>query len=186
MTGGFGALVCATVLVLGACSAFGDDADDDTASATELVPELSVTVPSERLTPFCQAMIDLADELATDPPDDAEARILEVYEGIVDDVPSEIRDDFLVVLARLQAGPEATAVVTTLPPSTTPSASVPTSSVAGSSLPGVTEPIAADEGYLPDDDPTLRLNTHIQATCRGTNNNPGPPPTQPNPSLPDE
>ena len=75
----------------------------------------------------------------------AEARILEVYEGIVDDVPSEIRDDFLVVIARLQAGPDATIVVTTVPPpSTTPSASVPASAArpgrgtrgSGAPLPG--------------------------------------------------
>ena len=55
------------------------------------VPIVSVTVPPERLTPFCQAMIDLSERLETDPPDDTAALIIETYEGVGGDVPAEDR-----------------------------------------------------------------------------------------------
>ena len=58
-------------LALAACDSGERDADGDGGdTAAAAAPDLSVTIPPERLTPFCQAMIDLNDELLNDPPAD--------------------------------------------------------------------------------------------------------------------
>lgn len=167
-------------VMVGGCSTFGggDDGDDTgTGEEVAIVPDLSVTIPPSRLTPFCQAMIDLGDELENDPPADEGARIIEVYESVVDVVPPEIRDDFLSVLARLQSGsPVATTAATSVPATT---------AVGASTVPGTTL-VDADEGYFPDEDPAVRLNAYISASCRGTLNNPGPLATQPGLIVADE
>ncbi len=177
------AVAALCVAATAGCSVFGGGDDDETGTAEEtlLVPDLSVAVPPSRLTPFCQAMIDLGAELENDPPPDEGARIIEVYESIVDDVPDEIRDDFLSVLARLQAGspPVTTSAATSVP------APAPTS-VPGAGTVPATSLVDADEGYFPDDDPALRLNAYISASCRGTSNNPGPLATQPGVTIVDE
>lgn len=132
-------------------------------------PVFSVTIPAERLTPFCQGMIDLTDRLLNDPPADPEAEIITVYESLVAVVPPEIENEFLTVLARLQSGePGATASVTTAASTTIAD-------------PNVTEPttLFADEGYDPDEDPALRVNEYVQFACRDAVNNPGPAATQP-------
>ncbi len=143
----------------------GEPAADGQTDAT--VPIASVTVPPERLTPFCQAMIDLADRLETDPPDDVGALIIETYEGIVDEVPPEIANEFDAVLAALRTGADPEVPETTIPPAAT------------------SGPLTTDgdpffeEGYLPDADPSRRVNAYVQFACRDTANNPGPPATQP-------
>lgn len=109
-------------------------------------------------------MIDLNDRLEEDPPDDVDAEIIETYEGIVDEVPDEIRADFDAVLADLRGGP---------PPSTqdvTSSTTVDT--------PITSDPLA-DEGRSPGDTPAERLSGYVDFVCRSVENNPGPPATQP-------
>ena len=36
-----------------------------------------------------------------------------------------------------------------------------------------------EEGWGPEDDPALRVNAYVDFECRGVQNNPGPPATQP-------
>lgn len=147
----------------------GDDGDaTDGATADGAAPR-PVEPRAEWSTPFCEAMVDLSNRLISDPPADPTALVVETYERIVDDVPPEIRQDFLAVLAGLQATGEAPAE-TSVPAATDDT--VPPPSV------GSIEDFA-DEGYLPDDDPALRLTAYVDATCRGTQNNPGPAATQP-------
>jgi hypothetical protein len=153
--------VCALVwaVAVGSCSS-GDDEP-----STDVVDEgvqVTVTVPPERLTPFCQAMIDLSDELESDQPSDPKAVIVETYVRILDVVPAEIHGDFVAVLAALQGSPPPTTIAG--PPDTTTTGDV----------------VEFDEeGYLPDDEPSQRLNDYIQFACRGSTNNPGPPATEP-------
>lgn len=138
------------------------------------VPIASVTVPIERQTPFCEAMIRLSDELATTAPEDSRARIVETYRAIATDVPAEISAEFTAVLEALEAGDRATPTSTTSPdavPAT--SASVTDSSVATEGDPFF------DEGYLPGDSPVERLNAYVVFACQDSSNNPGPPPTEP-------
>lgn len=178
------------IAALAGCGTFDSDDSEPTAtgSDTAIGPDLSVTIPATRLTPFCQAMIDLGTELETDPPADEGARIVEVYESIVDDVPAEIRDDFLAVLASLQTGEPvvtaapstaSTAASTTAPTTAAPSgtATADDSGSDGSTPNSSVAPV--EEGYSPDDSPALRLNLWIQTNCRSTQNNPGPAATQP-------
>jgi len=131
----------------------------------------TVAIPPERLTPFCQGIADLDDRLAEVPAggDTAEI-IIDAYSAIVDDVPPEIRDDFLTVLAGLQEGTTVLAGA----------ASSSTSSTTTVVAPGTTLE-DFEEGYTPDDSPALRLNAYVQFVCRDGQNNPGPPDTEPNP-----
>jgi hypothetical protein len=94
--------------------------------------------------------------------------IIDTYSSIVDDVPAEIRDDFLSVLAALQAEPASTA------PSTASASTLPQSTTA-------TTIEDFEEGYAPDDEAALRLNTYLASACTDTHNNPGPSPTEPAP-----
>ena len=163
--------VVSVVLVLAGCdSGEREDAGSGPAGSTA-APDISVTIPPQRLTPFCQGMIDLTERLLNDPPDDPAAEIVSVYESLVEVVPPEIEAEFLTVLARLQSGTPATTatnVATTLPGTTVAD-------------PNVTEPttLFADEGYDPDEDPALRVNEYVQFACRDAVNNPGPAATQP-------
>jgi hypothetical protein len=160
------------VIGLTGCNSGERDQDADTTGDDGVeLPEVSVTIPAERLTPFCQAMIDLNDELIDDPPDDSRARIVEVYEAIADQVPPEIAVDFATVLARLQAGESA---------STAPTAAPFVTSVVRNSIDvsDTTNPFA-DEGYDPDADPTTRLAEYVRFACNDSANNPGPSATQP-------
>lgn len=153
-----------------ACTSGTDPADDAPADeAGGEQPAVTVTIPPTRLSPFCQAMIDLNDRLETDPPDDVGALIVEAYEDIRDDVPDVIRADFDAVLADLRGGtaPPDDAAATTSPTTTVADADVPTS-----------DPLA-DEGRAPGATPTERLSAYVDFACRSVENNPGPPPTQP-------
>jgi hypothetical protein len=124
-----------------------------------------VVVPPERLSPFCRAIAELDRQIAeAEPGDDVTAMIVDTYSSIVDDVPAEIRDDFLSVLAGLQQGSAAATTAPTTPPP---------------SLAGSTTTVALEDVLAPDDSATLRLNSYVQFTCRASQNNPGPPDTQP-------
>jgi hypothetical protein len=164
--------------VLVACTP--NEASTDEATIDPAVPSGTVAVPVERLTPFCQAMIDLSDRLETDPPDDVEALILETYIGIADVVPPEIADDFNAVLAELQGSPVPTVASGSIAPdSSDPLAagSATTDPVDGAALPA--GDADSDEGRLPSDNPTDRLNGYVNFACRDSANNPGPPATEP-------
>jgi hypothetical protein len=161
--------VCGAVVavLLAGCSS-----DDDAAPGTTLDDQgalQTVAIPPERSSPFCEAINDLNRRLDAAAPDaDTGEMIIDTYSSIVDDVPAEIRDDFLSVLAALQAGPASTA------PSTTSASSLPQSST-------VTTIEDFEEGYTPDDEAALRLNAYLASACTDTLNNPGPSPTQPAP-----
>lgn len=157
--------------VMTGCTGGDSPASGDTVGPQPPVP--SVTIPAERLTPFCQAMIDLSDRLETDPPDDATALIVSVYEDISDQVPVEIVDDFDAVLTALRDGSAASVPV----PVTSEATSDSTADQASSPL--ATGDEFFDEGYSPADDPATRLNDYVDFTCRDSVNNPGPPATQP-------
>ncbi len=150
-----------------------DEAED---TDGEDAPIESVTVPPERLTPFCQAMIDLSDRLETDPPADSSVVIVETYESVLEDVPQEIAVEFAAVLESLRSGSAATLPAT----STMPAASIPGAGTEPSTESTLSEGAAiVDEGYLPDDDPAARVNAYVAFACRDSANNPGPPATAP-------
>ena len=139
----------------------------------------TVAVPPERLSPFCQSIADLDEQLNAAPADaDTAQMIIEAYSSMVDDVPEEIRDDFLSVLAGLQADPSG--VDATFP--TTPDTAVDDTAAVG--LAGQSTLEDFEEGYLPDDDASSRLNAYIQFACRDSQNNPGPADTEPAPPPP--
>jgi len=154
--------------LLTACVA--DSPDEATGDEVADEPTISVTVPAVRLTPFCEAMIDLSDQLRSGGVEDANALIIETYRSIQPDVPLEIAVDFDLLLAALEAG---------LPPPTDPPIDT---TIAITAAPG-TDPSSTegsvDEGFDPDTSPTERINSYIAFSCRSTGNNPGPPPTQP-------
>ena len=181
--------VCAVAVVLAIAGCSGDDDANSGERPSAAAP--TVTVPPSRLTPFCQAMIDLADRLETDESTDAGELILETYLSIVDEVPDEIEEDFLVVVARLQR--DELPDLATTSPSTSPSTT--TTSRSGEPT-GDDEPTAGEattdpgpstlddaeyQGWTPDDDPALRVNGYVDFVCRDNLNNPGPPATVPPP-----
>jgi hypothetical protein len=168
------AAVVSMAMVLAGCdSGEREDAESGPDGST-VAPEISVTIPPQRLTPFCQGMIELTDRLLNDPPDDPAAEIIATYESLVEVVPPEIEQEFLTVLARLQNGTPAT----TANPATTPASTVPGTTVADPNATETTS-LSADEGYDPDEDPALRVNEYVQFACRDSVNNPGPAATQP-------
>jgi len=164
---------CCAVIALfaGACSS--DDATRSGSTVAQSTPARTVPVPAERLTPFCTSIADLDARLNAAPTGaDTTQMIVEAYSAMVDDVPAEIHDDFLTVLAALQAAPAAAATLPTAPDTalTTPP---PSLSSSATTSPGV------DEGYLPDGDASSRLNAYIDFACRDSQNNPGPADTEP-------
>lgn len=192
----------AAALALTAC--VSDDPTDDangSADAAEDAQRFDVTVPAVRLTPFCQAMNALAEELLSDestsdelasgesPPGEAidqTALIIETYRSIVDDVPDAIASDFAAVLAALETGsppPTDPTIVTTTslpagPGGSAPVTAVPVTDASGSTIPSEGDAFF-DEGYGPGASPAERVNEYVGFACRGTENNPGPPATQP-------
>lgn len=164
-----------TAALLGVAACTPNEASTDEATIDPAVPSGTVAIPVERLTPFCQALIDLSEQLESDPPADIEALILETYLDIADEVPAEIADDFNAVLAGLQglpiaAGPtDSTDPTATQPPATDP--------VDGSLLPEADA--GFDEGRFNSDTPSQRLNDYVNFACRDSDNNPGPAATQP-------
>jgi hypothetical protein len=155
--------------------------DDDTQSDSTLVesePARTVAVPPERMSPFCEAIANLDDELNAASSDaDTSQMIIDAYSSMVDVVPEEIRNDFLSVLAALQADPSGANVTL----GTTPETAVTTPPPSATPAPATTLE-DFEEGYLPDDAASSRVNAYIQFACRDSENNPGPSDTQP--SLP--
>lgn len=171
---GVGIVSTLTAALMAGCSADDDSASESTFAG---LPEIrAVTVPPERRSPFCEAIFEL-DERLDDAPADADiaAIISDAYSAMLDDVPAEIRDDFLAVLADLQTG---AATADDDAAGTTTSAAGTTGTAPATSVEDF------EEGYLPDDTPALRLNSYVQFTCRDSQNNPGPPETEPLAPLP--
>ncbi len=166
----------------------------------------TVAVPIDRLSPFCESMIELGDRLASDPPEDETAFIIDTYRAITPEVPAEIANDFAAVLARLEGRPIPTVDPDDTTPLTVPApaadatdtsepaaAAPPVTIATPDTPPPVTAPPAtdtdglpipqdttfSDEGYAPEDDPAERLNAYVNFVCRDSRNNPGPPATQP-------
>jgi hypothetical protein len=156
-------------LIVAIVAAAGCSSDDDSGLATSTADVglvRTVAVPPERLSPFCQAIADLQQRLdEAGPDDDTTELIVDTYSSVVDDVPPDIRDDFLSVLAALQSGTPSGS--TTSAPSSIPV------SVTGTTVEDF------EEGYTPDESAALRVNSYIQFTCRDSGNNPGPSETQP-------
>lgn len=189
-----------SVMLLSGCFFDGSDSTDASEEDADPAPDISVTVPSERLTPFCRAMIDLTDAIRSGD-EVGEDLIVETYRSIVDDVPEEIADDFMLVLNALESGaPSPTdpprATFETLPrPDTTPaptgtstpattstSTSIsepPATDEAATSEPTVPSSVVVDERYDRDDTPAERINSYVSFVCRAVDNNPGPPATEP-------
>jgi hypothetical protein len=169
--------IVTALLALTAVSCSSDDDAHSDSTFAETAQVRTVAVPPERLSPFCQSIADLDERLNAAPANtDTSEIIIDAYSSMVDVVPEEIRNDFLSVLAALQADPTgATATLATTPDTavTTPPPSVSTAST----LQGF------EEGYLPDDDASSRLNAYIQFTCRDSQNNPGPADTEPAPPV---
>ncbi len=84
------------------------------------VPSGTVAVPAERLTPFCEAMIDLSDRLRNRSAGRRRGADHRDLSSIRRVVPPEIADDFNVVLAGLQGKPVATVVPESVPAFTAP------------------------------------------------------------------
>ena len=159
------------------CSSDDDDQSDST--QVEAASDRTVAIPAERQSPFCEAISDLDDRLnAAASGTDTTEMIIDAYSKMVDDVPAEIKNDFLSVLAALQDDPSGADETLATAPETALTTPPPSAQAASTTFPGV------DEGYLPDDDATSRLNAYIQFVCRDSQNNPGPSDTQPAPPPP--
>ena len=173
--------VVASAVAMAACTNVdGPDAAVSTTEPVAQVPE--VTVPPTRLTPFCQAMIDLDEALPIDQTVDTRRQVLEAYRAALPVVPAEIEEQFRAVIADLDDGvtvslpsPGELTPGTTGPPITLPL----TTDAAGPTTLPTEEELAPEEGFTPDDDPAAQVNAYIDFACRGTVNNPGPAATVP-------
>lgn len=187
-------LAVSLIVALTACT--GDDSQDGSPPEPTARAQISATVPPERLTPFCQAMIDLTAQIRAGDVDDAGELILDTYRRIADDAPNAIVDDFHLVLAALEAGEppptdpprDTVPVAATTPRATTPAATSPVTSSSTTSVAadgsvvtgsGPATSAAIDEAFAPGDSPSERINSYVDFECRDTANNPGPAPTQP-------
>jgi hypothetical protein len=158
-------IVVLTALAIVGCT---DGDDDATTTTVEFVP---ADVPAGAAqTPFCSGMSSISLRVNTDPPSDLNSYLIAEYEALLPVVPPSIASEFQTVLANLRDRPVAT--------TTTPGAST-TATVSTDPSDGF-----AEEGYLPDEEPALRLNAYLADNCFGTQSNPGPPPTQPLSDLP--
>ena len=151
--------------VVMAASAIGGCTGSDGDATNTTVEFIPADVPAGAAqTPFCSAMSAISLRVNTDPPSDLGTYLIAEYEALLPVVPSAIGSEFQTVLDDLRAdatagtvaGGETRATVTTDP--------------AGG---------FAEEGYLPDEEPALRLNAYLADNCFGTQSNPGPPPTEP-------
>lgn len=177
------------VMIAVACTPTGATETTETTEAVVAVPE--VTQPASRQTPFCQRMLALDEELPDDPAIDTRDEILEAYREALPDVPADIAVEFRAVLESLESGVAAT-VPATMDDANGPIEPTPTLPL-GATVPPVPtgpttmpseEQLVAEEGRLPDEEPAARVNAYIDFECRGTTNNPGPPPTQPGVVVP--
>lgn len=159
-------VVASLTAVLAASACSGSDGAS-TATTIEFVP--ADAPAAEAQTPFCAGMSEISLRVNTDPPDDLNSYLISAYEALAPDVPAGIVSEFQSVLAGLRgaSATTATSVVGTL------------GDLAGTTVAGF-----AEEGYLPDPEPELRLNAYLADNCFGTQSNPGPPPTQPLSEIP--
>jgi hypothetical protein len=185
------------VALLVGCTPTGEDETPDTTSAVAAaVPE--VTAPPERGTPFCQAMLDLDAALPDDPAIDTRDQVLTAYQDALPLVPPEIDIEFRAVIEALESGTRATVpgdepasdepVEGTISPPATAEPE-PADDPASTPAPEDTAPLPddqlfAEEGWLPDDDPAVRVNEYVDFACRDTINNPGPAATAPDAAPP--
>ncbi len=166
-------IVAAGSLVLGGCVSNGPADEGATDETVDETTPISVTIPAERQTPFCAALIDLNDRIVTDTDIDAEALIVETYRSILPEVPPEIADDFLAVLTELETGvPPPTA-----PPVTRPDVTITTDPVTGEAI--AQGPDDTTEYFFPSTTPAQRVNDYVEFACRDAANNPGPQATAP-------
>lgn len=187
---GVGLSIVSSVVLLSSCVFDGSEAQEDGVDTSDPAPAASVVIPSERLSPFCQAMIDLTDRVRSGD-DVGEVEIVETYRSISGDVPAEIADDFALVLQALESGAPAPtdpprATIPTLPdPETSPPTGASATTLVGAeegsvpSSPSVPASAVVDERFDRDDSPAERINTYVSFVCRDSDNNPGPPATQP-------
>ena len=169
------AIALGILTMVASCSSDDDDRSEST--EVEAASDRTVAIPPERQSPFCEAISDLDDRLnAADSGTDTTEMIIDAYSKMVNDVPEEIKNEFLSVLADLQDDPSGSDVTLATAPPTAVTTPAPSAAAASTTFPGV------DEGYLPDDDAASRLNAYIQFACRDSQNNPGPSDTEP--SLP--
>ena len=143
--------------------------------------------PASRLTPFCEAMIELSDQLRSEEVADDENLIITTYRSIRAEVPPEISADFDAVLVALETGAPAP----TDPPLPTSPTTVPTPTASSTSTvaPDAQTDVGAgsvptsspgvDVGYAAGNSPSERINNYVSFACRDTQNNPGPPATEP-------
>jgi hypothetical protein len=170
-TAGMSVVVLALV---GGCSSDDDSQSGSTFAETGQVR--TVAVPAERLSPFCESIAELDERLNAASADaDTSTMIIDAYSAMVDVVPDEIRNDFLSVLAALQADPRGTTATVATTPDTAVTTPPPSASTVSTLL-------GFEEGYDPDTDASSRVNAYIQFACRDSQNNPGPADTEP--SLP--
>lgn len=190
------------VALLSGCVFDGSEPTEASDAETDPEPDILVEVPPERLSPFCVAMTDLTDrvrageEVTTD-------EIVDTYRSIVDDVPAVIADDFGLVLEALETGapPPTDAprdTIETVPPpdtttqptgATTTSTTTTTTSTTSTTVPDASgdeeadasapASVVVDERFDRDSSPAERINSYVSFACRDTDNNPGPPATQP-------
>ena len=143
-----------------------------------------ITAPPERSSRFCIEMVALDDRLTALDAADSGDLILNTYLELADEVPTPIAEEFRAVIVSLQtpAGPTTT-ITTTASTTASANASTPGSAAPLSDAPDHTdfEPFEAfdGEGYLPGENPSDRVTAYVDTICRGTANNPGPPPTDP-------
>jgi hypothetical protein len=193
----------AIALVAAACSGGSSGGSAEAPPGIEAEIAVEVPIPPERQTPFCQGMNALAERLDDNPPSDTRAFIIDTYASLVPDVPPEILPQFEAVLDELRQDPPvgtpsptsltAPSGPTTLTPSTSVSPTTqppnevvqptgsrgPTNAVDESTTTISPEEAFDAEGRLPGEQPVERLNDYVQFSCRGIDNNPGPPATPP-------
>lgn len=163
-----------------------DPAEEESTATTIPLPEQAVTVPPERQSTFCVAMVELTDDIRAGELDDVDAAILATYRDVEPDVPELIAGDFALVLDALERGlppptdPPRSTVVTTPPSSIAAPTTTTTTVPSATSVPAETAaPTDADLGYAPGESPSERVNSYIEFVCRANANNPGPPATAP-------
>jgi hypothetical protein len=172
--------------LLAACDfTFGENADD--ATADDSADEIATPVVTQPPSPFCVAVDELERRIDESSTDSDRAIIVEAYTEMLDLVPPEVRPDFEAVLAELRGGSAATV------PTTAPIASVDldaptgadgtsdTTEATGSTVAGTQ---VFEEGYTPEETPAGRIGAYVDFACDRSENNPGPPPTQPSEPVP--
>jgi hypothetical protein len=167
-------------VVIVAAVAIGGCTGSDGGATNTTVEFTPADVPAGAAqTPFCSGMSAISLRVNTDPPSDINTYLVAEYEALLPVVPAAIASEFQTVLANLRDAADSTV-------------DSPTSSSAETVV-GTTAPATdtsdpsdgfAEEGYLPDAEPNLRLNAYLADNCFGTQSNPGPPPTQPLSDVP--